>query len=103
MAKNNERLSREMVDRIAALAQLELSEAEIERFQQQLTDVFAHFQQLSEVDTSELLADERATILPQELRADVADEPLTPAAALANAPEQEAGQFRVPAILPQED
>lgn len=96
-------LSREAVNRIAALAQLELSEEEISRYQQQLSDVLDYFRQLSEVDTTDCPTSVRPTVTPDQLRADIATTPLPTEAALANAPDREADRFRVPAVLPEND
>ena len=96
-------LPREAVIRIAALAQLELSDEETARYQQQLSDVLTYFRQVAEVDTTDHHASERPAVTPDQLRADVAAVPLPPGLALANAPDQDAGQFRVPAVLPEGD
>ena len=96
-------LTREEVCRIAALAQLELSEAEITLYQQQLSEVLAYFRKISEVDTSHLPTSGRPTVTPDQLRPDIATAPLTTEQVLANAPDQQDDQFRVPAVLPEND
>lgn len=96
-------LSREEVCRIAALAQLELSEEEITLYQQQLSEVLAYFRKISEVDTSHLPTSVRPTVTPDQLRPDIATTPLTTEQVLANAPDQRDNQFRVPAVLPEND
>ena len=96
-------LSREAVCRIATLAQLELSEAEISLYQRQLSEVLAYFEKISEVDTSQLPASVRPTVTPDQLRRDIATTPLTTEQVLANAPDQQDNQFRVPAVLPEND
>jgi aspartyl-tRNA(Asn)/glutamyl-tRNA(Gln) amidotransferase subunit C len=48
----SDKLTRADVERIAALARLDLSEAEIELFVPQLGDILAHAEALQEVDTS---------------------------------------------------
>ena len=92
-------LPREVVTSIAALAQLELSDEETTRYQQQLSHVLNYFRQVAEVDTTDRHTSERPTLTPDQLRADIAAAPLPPGKVLANAPDQDAGQFRVPAIL----
>ena len=96
-------LSREEVCRIAALAHLELSEEEITLYQQQLSEVLTYFQKISEVDTSHLPTSVRPTVTPDQLRPDIATTPLTTEQVLANAPDQHDNQFRVPAVLPEND
>ena len=103
MEKSDDRLPRATVERIAALAQLELSEREVARYQAQLSDVLAYFNQLAELDIADGQAEERPALTPEQLREDIAGAPLTLEQALANAPEQRAGQFRVPAVLPEND
>lgn len=96
-------LSHEVVRHIAALARLELSEAEIALFQKQLSDVLDYFQKISEVDTDLLPKNARPSVTPDQLRPDIAHPPLALAQVLANAPEQQDDQFRVPAVLPEND
>lgn len=96
-------LSDEVVRHIAALARLKLSEAEIVLFQKQLSDVLAYFQKISEVDTDHLPKNARPSVTPDQLRPDIAHPPLTIEQVLANAPEQQDDQFRVPAVLPENE
>ncbi|MCY4106327.1 MAG: Asp-tRNA(Asn)/Glu-tRNA(Gln) amidotransferase subunit GatC [Chloroflexi bacterium] len=96
-------LSRDVVCHIAALARLELNEAEIALFQKQLSAVLAHFQKISEVDTHKLPKSTRPSVTPDQLRPDLASPPLAIEQVLANAPEQQDDQFRVPAVLPENE
>jgi aspartyl-tRNA(Asn)/glutamyl-tRNA(Gln) amidotransferase subunit C len=48
----SDRLTRADVERIAALARLDLSEPEATRFAEQLGNILAHAEQLRQVDTS---------------------------------------------------
>ena len=45
------KLSREEVEHIAELARLALSEEELALYQEQLSDILEHFEQLQELDT----------------------------------------------------
>ena len=94
-------LSRADVERIAALAHLELTEEEKDLFTRQLADILAYAEQLQAVDTSGVPA---TAHVHAALRAERADEPrpsLTPEEAVANAPDGEPGTglFRVPRVI----
>ena len=87
---------------VAALANLELSDAEVSRLQSDLDGILEHMDRLNEIDTTgvepmaQVLfdADPAAT-----LRDDVPVPPLGNEAALANAPEPGAGYFKVPQVI----
>ena len=87
---------------VAELANLKLTDAEIARFEHELSGILDHFDQLNEIDTAgvepmaQVLfeAGETAT-----LREDVPVPPLGNEAALANAPQPGAGYFKVPKVI----
>lgn len=87
------------VQHIAELAKLNLSPEEQERFRVQLSAVLEHADSLRQLNTSAISP--TASVLP--LRTVLREDTLTPSlerdALLANAPEVEAGCFRVPAVL----
>jgi aspartyl-tRNA(Asn)/glutamyl-tRNA(Gln) amidotransferase subunit C len=97
-------LSIEDVERIAALAHIELTDTEKQLFTRQLAGILAYAQQLQEVDTSGVPATAHVS---GDLRAERDDEPrtsLATAEALANAPDATeadapAGFFRVPRVI----
>ena len=89
-------ISRDEVLRVARLARLELTDDEVERFREQLSEILQAVSKVSELD----LADVPATSHPLEV-VNVWDEdeprPSLPVdEALANAPEREGGFFKVP-------
>lgn len=92
-------ITREEVLHIAALARLELSEAEVEEYRQQLSAVLEYFARLQAVDTEGIPP--TASVLPPRsvLRPDEPRPGLPRDALLANAPEVEDGQFRVPPVF----
>lgn len=88
------------VERIAALAHLELTEQEKQTFTKQLADVLDYAQQLQTIDTSGVPATSHVTVQ----RVERADEPrpsLGVEDAIANAPDPaaDAGLFRVPRVI----
>jgi aspartyl-tRNA(Asn)/glutamyl-tRNA(Gln) amidotransferase subunit C len=89
------------VERIAALAQLELTEEEKPLFAKQLADILAYAEQVQAIDTSGVPA---TSHVDAALRTERPDEPtqcLSREAALANAPDadRDAGLFRVPRVI----
>ncbi len=92
-------LSAEQVRAIADLARLELSEADVARYQRQLSDILVYFQKLEELDTTHI--DPTSSVLPltNVMRPDIAGAPLPVDDAVANAPDSDGQQFRVRAVL----
>jgi aspartyl-tRNA(Asn)/glutamyl-tRNA(Gln) amidotransferase subunit C len=90
-------ITRDEVLHVARLARLELSEDEVERFQEQLSAILEAVGKVAELD----LSDVEPTAHPLELAnlwADDAPRPsLSVDEALANAPDREGALFRVPA------
>jgi aspartyl-tRNA(Asn)/glutamyl-tRNA(Gln) amidotransferase subunit C len=89
------------VERIAALAQLELTDEEKRLFTRQLADILAYAEQVQAIDTSGVAA--TAHVLAGQ-RVERPDEPrpsLPREDALANAPDadHDAGLFRVPRVI----
>jgi aspartyl-tRNA(Asn)/glutamyl-tRNA(Gln) amidotransferase subunit C len=95
-------LSHDEVKRIADLAKLELTDAEIELYAGQLTPILQYFERLQELDTSQIPPTASVLPLKNVFRPDVAAQPLTPDQALANAPDKDENQFRVSAVLGEE-
>ncbi len=92
-------LSTNDVLHIARLARIELSEAEVQRFAQQLSGILDHFAALAAVDTEGVPPTAHPLPLSNVMRADVVAPSLLPDEALANAPEREDGFIRVRAVL----
>ncbi len=96
---DEQRLSHEEVRAIAELAKLNLSDAEVDKYARQLSQILEYFTLLQEVDTSHVQATDSVLPLRNVLRDDVPGEPLTPDEATANAPDAEANQFKVSSVL----
>ncbi len=92
-------ISKEQVEHVARLARLEVSEEEKTTFARQLSGILTHMDQLKEVETAGV--EPTATVLPTDnvFREDEVRPSLTQERALANAPDQADGFFRVPKIL----
>lgn len=93
------KLSFEEVERIALLARLELTDAEIRLFSEQLSDILDYAVMLDKLDTDQIPP--TASVLDAELRLrdDESRSGLTPEEVLQNAAETKDGQFKVPPVL----
>jgi aspartyl-tRNA(Asn)/glutamyl-tRNA(Gln) amidotransferase subunit C len=92
-------LSREDVVKIAALARLELDEAEVEPMLRDLARILAYVEQLSELDTRDVPATARLAVERLPLRDDTTLASLDAEVALGEAPRRAAGGFAVPAFV----
>jgi len=93
------KLSRDEVLHIATLCRLSLSEAELEMFQEQLSNILENFEILQEVDTSDVPPTAYPIPLENVVREDEVAPSFPQGEILANAPRQEEGYFRVRAVL----
>jgi aspartyl-tRNA(Asn)/glutamyl-tRNA(Gln) amidotransferase subunit C len=92
-------LSQADVQRIAHLARLQLSEAELAAYSVQLQAIVAFVDQLQAVDTSGVEPMVHAIELSNVLAVDEVREGLSRDAALSNSPDHDDECFRVPAVL----
>jgi aspartyl-tRNA(Asn)/glutamyl-tRNA(Gln) amidotransferase subunit C len=93
------RLSAEEVRHIALLARLGLSDEDVERFQEQLSNILENFEILKQVDTTDVPPTAQSLELNNVLRDDQVAPSCQPEEVLANAPQQEGGHFKVKAVL----
>lgn len=93
------RLSRQDVEHVAELAKLDLSEEEKDLYQVQLSAILDYFEMLQKLDTEDISPTASVLELQNVTRADQVRPSLSRDEIIANAPEHEAGQFRVEAIL----
>ena len=93
------KLSREEVQHIARLARLGIDEADLEKFNEQLSNILENFEILQRVDTTGVPSTSHSIALSNVLRDDEVSPSFTPSEILANAPKEEAGCFRVMAVL----
>ncbi len=85
--------------KIAALARLELREAELTRFASQLTAILGYFQKLGEVKTDGVPPASHPRDLRSPLRRDVAEPFPAPGELVARSAGAEGEFFRVPRVL----
>jgi len=93
------KLTREEVLRIARLARVALTEEEITRMSEQLSDLLEHFEVLQQVDTGGVEPTAQSVTLQSVMRDDEVRPSLPPEDVLANAPRREGDCFRVRAVL----
>jgi aspartyl-tRNA(Asn)/glutamyl-tRNA(Gln) amidotransferase subunit C len=92
-------LTQAEVEHIADLARLDLSEDELARYREQLSDVLEYAARLQALDTSHILPTSSVFATRAVLREDIATQSLDVKQVLSNAPQTEDHQFRVPPVL----
>ncbi len=93
------RIDESQVRRVAQLARLELGDDEVSQFSAQLSGIVAYIEKLNELDTEGVEPLAHCLPVHNVFRADSVRPSLGVAQALANAPEQAEGHFKVPKIL----
>lgn len=92
--KNKTKITETEVKHIARLARIKLSDAEVEKFQEQLGSIIDYFDKLNEVDTEGVEPTSQVTGLVNKLREDEIRDFLTQDHAMQNAPDRDKGYFR---------
>ncbi len=93
------KLSREEVLHIALLARLGLTETEVARLGEQLSNILENFEALQQVDTEDIPPTAQSIALQNVTKDDEVTASLPPSQILANAPKKEKNFFRVRAVL----
>ena len=92
-------LTREEALHIAHLAHVGIDEAELPKFQEQLSEILDHFAALTALDTEGVPPTSHPLALDSVMRDDEVKESLSVEDVLANAPNAEDDLFRVRAVL----
>ncbi len=87
------------VEHIAELARLNLTDEEKERFREQLSEILDHVGKLQSLNTTDIPPTFSVLPVRSVLRPDRPHPGLELDEILRNAPQAEAGQFRVPPVL----
>ena len=95
----SERISAEVVAKVARLARLDLTPEEIERTTIQLGDMLEHFADIDALQLDDVAPMAQPYPLQNVFREDVTAPGLDRDEVLAAAPETEHGRFRVPPII----
>lgn len=93
------KISKKEVLHVAHLARLDVDEADVERFAEQIGTILDYVDTLKQVDTTGVAATSHAITLTNAFREDEAQDHLAPEAALANAPQKDEGTFLVPKVI----
>ena len=93
------KISREEVLHIALLARLGLTEADVDRFREQLSNILENFEILQQVDTGNVPPTAQSIDLQNVVSEDEVAPSLPPSQIVANAPRKEGDFFRVRAVL----
>ncbi len=96
------KLSKDQVKHVGRLANLPLSEEEVEKFTLQLSETLDYVAELDSVDTKGMYPTSQVTGLTNITREDKATPSLTQAAVLQNVKSQHQGYVKVKAILEEE-
>jgi len=87
------------VEHVANLARLELSDAEKEQFTGQLNAILKYAEKLNTLDTEHVEPTSHVLPITNVMRDDVQKPSLPIEQVLLNAPDEEDGQIKVPAVL----
>lgn len=93
------KITEEEVKHVGKLANLSLTEAEVEKFQQQLSEVLDYVEVLNEVDTEGVEPASQVMGLENITRDDIAGSSLSQEEALSEAKNKEKGMFKTKAIF----
>jgi len=95
----SKKIDRVQVIKVAKLARLELTEAEIDEFTGQLSAILDYMEKMNELDTADVQPLAHCLPISNVLREDAVKESLGVEKALANAPQRDGEFFKVPKIL----
>ena len=95
-------ISKEEVEKICDLANLEVDKDEKEKFTNELDDILNYIEKLNELDTEKVKPTVYPVPLKNVLRRDEVGKSLTQKEALKNAPTKNDNQFTVPSIMSEE-
>src|SRR5690242_14440929 len=98
----SDRLTRDDVAKVAELARLELTDAELDLYTEQLGAVLDHADDVAALDLADVPPTAHPLPLVNVLRDDVVGPTVDRAEVLGQAPSVEDDRFRVPAILGEE-
>ena len=93
------KINREEVLHIARLARLGLTETEVNRLSEQLSNILENFEVLQKVDTTNIPPTAQPNMLQNVLKEDKVKSSLAQNEVLANAPRKDGDFFRVRAVL----
>ena len=94
------KVSTEDVQQIAALSRLELSKADVEKYQAELSSILDYVEQIEKVDTKNVEPTAQVTGLVDVVRADIKNpSTLTRDEIFSNTPDAQNGYIKVKSVL----
>jgi aspartyl-tRNA(Asn)/glutamyl-tRNA(Gln) amidotransferase subunit C len=87
------------VEKVASLARLDLKEEEKLTLTEQLNAILKYAEKLNELDTEQVEPTSHVLQVSNRMREDVSKPSLSIEKVLLNAPDEEDGQIKVPAVL----
>jgi len=90
------RVDKELLEHVAELARLKLTEKEIEEFISELKDILEYFSKLDKLDTKGIKPSFQPVELDNVTRDDKVNKSLTQEEALSNSPNKKDGYFKGP-------
>ena len=93
------KLSIKEVEHVAELARLELTDAEKERFAEQLSNILTHIGKLNQLDTGNVEPTSHVLPIKNTFRDDVNRELFLEGNSLDNAPDKDRNYYKVPKII----
>ncbi|UCC16924.1 MAG: Asp-tRNA(Asn)/Glu-tRNA(Gln) amidotransferase subunit GatC [Dehalococcoidales bacterium] len=96
------KLSREEVLHIARLARMGITDEEVDKLREQLSDILDNFEVLQQVDTDSVLPTAQSISLNNITRDDAVAPSYIPDDILSNAPRREKDYFKIHAVLEDE-
>ncbi|MBI5077517.1 Asp-tRNA(Asn)/Glu-tRNA(Gln) amidotransferase subunit GatC [Candidatus Falkowbacteria bacterium] len=92
-------ITKEQIEHLAGLAYLDINDAEKKKYAEQISSILDYFNQLNELDTDEVEPLAQVFEAKNILRPDVEAKPFSEDKTLAEAPELEQRQIKVPMVL----
>lgn len=89
----------EQVRHIALLSRIRVADSEVATLSKELGGILSFFDKLQELDTSDVTPMAHAVEIRNVFGQDTVGQSLTPAEALANAPERDDDYFSVPKVI----
>ena len=93
------KLTRKEVLNVAKLARLSLSEEQVKRFQNQLSDILDNFSILSEINTQGVIPTAQPFDIQNVVEQDIVQSSLNYTEILLNAPDSQGKNFKVHVVL----
>ena len=92
-------ISKDDILKVAALARLEITPAELESLYKDLAQIIAYVDQIQKVNTDGIIPESQFVGAENIFRDDIVKPSLTQEEALANAPDKDDSYFLVPKVL----